>query len=102
LKISGGQQQRVAISRAMLGSPEMLVLDEATSALDNASELNIQQTLSGVSGEKTVLIVAHRLTSVRVADHIVVLRNGRVFEAGSFSDLMSAGGEFARLYGDAR
>ncbi len=102
LKISGGQQQRVAISRAMLGSPELLVLDEATSALDNASEMNIQQTLSGVSGEKTVLIVAHRLTSVRVADHIVVLRNGRVFETGSFSELMGSGGEFARLYGDSR
>ncbi|HEY5078723.1 MAG TPA: ATP-binding cassette domain-containing protein, partial [Opitutaceae bacterium] len=87
VRLSGGERQRLALARALLRRPTMLVLDEATSALDGPNEQLIQQALEGLHGEMTVVIIAHRLSTVRMADQIVVLREGRVAEAGTWDEL---------------
>lgn len=95
--LSGGQRQRLAIARAVVRRPEILVLDEATSALDNVSERHVQQALESARRNRTVVVIAHRLSTVRNADRIVVLEEGRVAEVGAWDELLARKGAFRRL-----
>ncbi len=97
VRLSGGQRQRIAIARAILRDAPILILDEATSNLDSASEAEVQAALEQLMRGKTTLVVAHRLSTVRNADRIVVLRRGRIVEQGSHDDLLQRGGEYSRL-----
>jgi ABC-type multidrug transport system fused ATPase/permease subunit len=96
--LSGGQRQRIALARAILRDPELLILDEATSALDSHSEHGIQQALAAFQGPRTVLTVAHRLSSIVQADQIVVIEQGRIVEQGRHQQLLAAGGAYAHLW----
>jgi subfamily B ATP-binding cassette protein MsbA len=98
LKLSGGQRQRVAIARAILKDPAVLVLDEATSNLDTESERLIEDALGKLLVGRTTLIIAHRLSTVRRADRLVVVDRGRIVEEGSHTELLAMGGLYARLY----
>jgi ATP-binding cassette, subfamily B, heavy metal transporter len=98
LKLSGGEKQRVGIARVILRNPAILVLDEATSALDTATEQAVQAALEEASKGRTVLTVAHRLSTIRKADEILVLENGRVVERGSFNTLLQGKGLFAEMW----
>lgn len=95
--LSGGQRQRVALARAILRDAPILLLDEATSALDAESESKVQAALSDFSENRTTLIIAHRLSTVRAADRIIVLEDGRVVESGSHDDLMALDGAYKKL-----
>lgn len=95
--LSGGQRQRIALARAILRDAPILLLDEATSALDAESEAKVQSALADFSKDRTTLIIAHRLSTVRAADRIIVLENGRVTEQGNHDALMKAAGAYKRL-----
>jgi ATP-binding cassette, subfamily B, bacterial HlyB/CyaB len=96
--LSGGQRQRVAIARALVTNPRILVFDEATSALDYESERVIQDNMAAIAKERTVVIIAHRLSTVRFADRIVHIENGRLVEDGPHDELIKTGGRYASLY----
>ena len=98
VRLSGGERQRIALARALLRQPELLVLDEATSNLDAESEAAIQRALERMSGQRTVVVIAHRLATVRAADAVVVLEAGRVVESGTWDALLAiSGGRFRAL-----
>jgi ATP-binding cassette subfamily B protein len=98
VKLSGGQKQRISIARVFLKNPPILILDEATSALDNESERIVQESLSRLTKGRTTLTIAHRLTTIRGADTILVLTESGIEERGSHDKLMAAGGLYSRLY----
>jgi len=101
LNLSGGQKQRIAIARAVLGNPDILIFDEATSALDNISERHIQQAMETLMKDHTVLIVAHRLSTIKNVDRIMVFDKGEIVEQGSFDELAAIeNGIFAKLLND--
>jgi len=98
VKLSGGQRQRLAIARALLKNAPILILDEATSHLDTESERLVQRALQNLMEHRTVIVIAHRLSTVRRADKIVVLEHGRIAEIGTHDDLVSGGGIYQRLH----
>ena len=98
LKLSGGEKQRVAIARAILKNPKILVFDEATSSLDSESEQTILEALRKVAANHTTLVIAHRLSTVIDADHILVMDHGRIVEQGSHQLLLAQNGMYARLW----
>jgi len=97
-RLSGGQRQRIALARAILKNPPVLILDEATAAVDNETEAAIQRSLDQITAERTTLVIAHRLSTVRHADRIVVLEQGRIVESGSHEQLIAAGGAYVNLW----
>jgi len=98
VKLSGGQKQRLALARAILADPRILILDEATSSVDAEAEFLIQQALERVLEGRTSLVIAHRLSTVRNADKIIVLDQGRIVETGRHDELMQHGGLYSQLY----
>jgi len=98
MKLSGGQKQRIAIARAIIKKPEVLILDEATSALDEISQALVQEAIDDISKERTVIVVAHRLSTIINADKIVVVEDGQAVEEGSHRELMERKGAYWNLY----
>src|SRR6185295_15564659 len=98
VKLSGGQRQRIAIARAILKDAPIVVLDEATSSLDSESELLIQDALWALMANRTAIVIAHRLSTVRRMDRLVILDRGRVAEQGSHEGLLASGGIYATLW----
>jgi len=98
-RLSGGQKQRLAIARALIRDPRVLVLDEATSALDTRSEALVQEALARLMRGRTTFVVAHRLSTIRNADRIVVLEDGRIAEIGAHDELIRRPGSYSRLHG---
>ncbi|MDQ0086648.1 ATP-binding cassette subfamily B protein [Paenibacillus anaericanus] len=96
-RLSGGQRQRIAIARALVRDPQIIILDEATSALDNLSERHVQQAMEQLMKGRTTFIVAHRLSTVKNADKIVVMKKGRIVESGTYEELLKQKGEFYKL-----
>jgi ATP-binding cassette subfamily B protein len=96
--LSQGQRQLLSIARAVLADPKILILDEATSSVDTRTEMRIQQAMVNLMKNRTSLIIAHRLSTVRDADTIVVLKGGRIAEQGTHDELLQKGGEYAALY----
>lgn len=98
LKLSGGERQRVGLARALLAHPQVLILDEATSALDSKTEAAIQATLRRAKAGRTLLVVAHRLSTIADADEILVIRQGEIVERGAHAELLALNGEYAALW----
>jgi len=98
VNLSGGQRQRLAIARAVLLNPRILILDEATSALDSESEALVQEALERIMQNRTVFIIAHRLTTVRRADRILVVEHGQIVESGTHQELLALSRRYARFY----
>jgi len=97
-RLSGGERQRVGIARAILSDPKILILDEATSSVDTLTERKIQQAMDNLVEGRTTIIIAHRLSTLKKADRIVVMERGRIVELGSHEDLLRKGGLYSRLY----
>ena len=100
VRLSGGQRQRLAIARMVLSEPKVVILDEATSSLDTETEKKLHQALNDFLKDRTTLIIAHRLSAVRQADHIFVFEDGHIIEQGSHADLIKGDGLYQRLYGE--
>ncbi len=96
-RFSGGEKQRIAIARTILRNPPVLVLDEATSALDVQTERAVEEALEQLAAGRTTIVIAHRLSTVRDADQIVVLDGGRIAERGTHDELLAAGGRYAAM-----
>jgi ABC-type transport system involved in cytochrome bd biosynthesis fused ATPase/permease subunit len=96
-RLSGGQRQRIALARAFLREPDMIILDEATSALDTLTEQLIQQQITSFFGDKTIVVIAHRLSTVRRAHQITVLDKGRIVEKGRHNELVARRGIYSRM-----
>ena len=97
VNLSGGQRQRLAIARAFVRNAPILVLDEATAALDSKSEAEVQAAIDRLTEQRTVICVAHRLSTLAAMDRIIVLDAGRIIESGSFDELVRAGGSFSAM-----
>uniref|UniRef100_A0AC35FUB4 ABC transporter domain-containing protein n=1 Tax=Panagrolaimus sp. PS1159 TaxID=55785 RepID=A0AC35FUB4_9BILA len=98
LKLSGGEKQRVAIARTILKDPAYLLLDEATSALDSQTESRIQENLIQLAKGRTCVVVAHRLSTIRHADKIIVFRDGKIIQSGTHDELIDKPGEYRELW----
>lgn len=98
VKLSGGQRQRLAIARLLLANPSVMIFDEATSALDEISQKEIQSALSQIIGKKTMIVIAHRLSTVKNADRILYLTEHGIAEEGTHEELIRKNGHYAKLY----
>jgi ATP-binding cassette subfamily B protein len=98
LRLSGGQKQRIAIARAILRNSPIVILDEATASVDVETEKEIQKAINGLAGTRTIIVIAHRLSTVRNADMILVIEDGRITEQGNHESLLAANGTYRRMY----
>ncbi|MFV2038242.1 MAG: ABC transporter ATP-binding protein, partial [Paracoccaceae bacterium] len=101
VRLSGGQRQRIGIARALYHNPDVLIMDEATSALDNLTERAVMQAVHNISGSKTIIMIAHRLSTVKNCDQIFLLRDGGVVASGRFEDLVARDAEFRDMAREA-
>ena len=98
MRLSGGQRQRIGLARALYHRPQLLLLDEATSALDTATEAEVMKAINALRGSITMIVIAHRLSTVTHADQIVVLDRGEIVEQGTHAELLAKRGAYSRLY----
>lgn len=98
LKLSGGEKQRTAIARCLLKNPSICIFDEATSSLDTITEQSVKEALDRLGSDRTVLVIAHRLGTIKNADQIIVLRDGLIGEKGTHDELLALGGQYAAMW----